>query len=105
MDLAGHRTLLPVPHFLVSFTLPEDLRAVARSNQKTIYNLLFRASAAALLQLAQDPRFVGGRLGMVGVLQTWPRQNRGGKTCRRKRRMNSVALTVQCLSWSVADSL
>ena len=66
--------LLPAPHFLVTFTLPAELRAVARSNQKTIYNLLFRASAAALQQLARDPRFAGGRLGMVGVLHTWTRQ-------------------------------
>jgi hypothetical protein len=66
--------LLPVTHFLVTFTLPDELRAVARSNQKKIYNLLFRASSAALLQLAQDPRFVGGRIGMVGVLHTWTRQ-------------------------------
>jgi len=68
--------LLPVTHFLVTFTLPEELRAIARSHQKTIYNLLFRASSAALLQLAQDPRFVGARLGMVGVLHTWTRQLR-----------------------------
>jgi hypothetical protein len=68
------KLLLPVPHFLVTFTLPAELRAVARSNQKTIYNLLFRASSQALLQLAQDPRFVGARLGMVGVLHTWTRQ-------------------------------
>lgn len=66
--------LLPTHHFLVTFTLPAELRAVARSHQKTIYNLLFRASSAALQQLAQDPRFVGGRLGMVGVLHTWTRQ-------------------------------
>jgi hypothetical protein len=66
--------LLPVTHFLVTFTLPEQLRPLARSHQKTIYNLLFRASSAALLQLAQDPRFVGGRLGLVGVLHTWTRQ-------------------------------
>jgi len=66
--------LLPTHHFLVTFTLPEELRALARSHQKTIYNLLFRASSAALQQLAQDPRFVGGRLGMVGVLHTWTRQ-------------------------------
>ncbi|MEK6284002.1 MAG: IS91 family transposase [Acidobacteriota bacterium] len=66
--------LLPTHHFLVTFTLPAELRAVARSHQKTIYNLLFRASSQALLQLAQDPRFVGGRLGMVGVLHTWTRQ-------------------------------
>jgi putative transposase/transposase-like zinc-binding protein len=66
--------LLPTHHFLVTFTLPAELRALARSHQKTIYNLLFRASAAALLQLAQDPRFVGASLGMVGVLHTWTRQ-------------------------------
>ena len=66
--------LLPSHHFLVTFTLPAELRPLARSHQKTIYNLLFRASAAALQQLAQDSRFVGGRLGMVGVLHTWTRQ-------------------------------
>lgn len=66
--------LLPTHHFLVTFTLPAELRALARSHQQTIYNLLFRASAAALLQLARDPRFVGARLGMVGVLHTWTRQ-------------------------------
>jgi Putative transposase/Transposase zinc-binding domain len=71
---AQQSLLLPIPHFLVTFTLPAELRALARSNQKTIYNLLFRASSQALRQLAQDPRFVGARLGMVGVLHTWTRQ-------------------------------
>jgi hypothetical protein len=66
--------LLPTHHFLVTCTLPAELRALARSNQKTIYHLLFRASSAALLQLAQDPRFVGARLGLLGVLHTWTRQ-------------------------------
>jgi ribosomal protein L37AE/L43A len=71
---AQQNLLLPTPHFLVTFTLPDELRALARSKQKTIYHLLFRASSAALLHLAQDPRFVGARLGMVGVLHTWTRQ-------------------------------
>ena len=71
---AQQSLLLPGTHFLVTFTLPAELRAVARSNQKLIYNLLFRASAAALLELARDPRFVGARLGLVGVLHTWTRQ-------------------------------
>jgi hypothetical protein len=65
--------LLPVPYFLVTFTLPEGLRAVVRSNQQLGYDLLFRTSAAALQQLARDPRFVGGQIGMVGVLHTWAR--------------------------------
>jgi hypothetical protein len=68
--------LLPVPYFLVTFTLPADLKQVARSNQKSLYNILFRASAAALQQLARDPRFVGGQIGMVGVLHTWTRDLR-----------------------------
>lgn len=65
--------LLPVGYFMVTFTLPEELRSVARSHQQMIYNSLFRASSQALLELASDPRFVGGKIGMVGVLHTWTR--------------------------------
>ncbi len=71
---AQQELLLPINYFLVTFTLPQELRAVARSNQKTIYNLLFRAASQALLKLALDPRFVGAQIGMVGVLHTWTRQ-------------------------------
>jgi hypothetical protein len=65
--------LLPVSYFLLTFTVPDWLRSLALGQQKLVYNLLFRASAAALQQLAQDPRFVGGQIGMVGVLHTWGR--------------------------------
>lgn len=67
---------LPVPHFLVTFTLPDELRALARCHQKTFYTILFRASSEALQQLALDPRFIGGRVGMIGVLHTWTRDLR-----------------------------
>lgn len=70
---AQQHLLLPTHHFLVTFTLPAQLRSLARRNQRTIYNLLFRAASQALLQLAQDPRFCGGLIGMVGVLHTWTR--------------------------------
>ena len=65
--------LLPVSYFMVTFTLPAALRAVARRQQKLVYNLLFRTSAEALQQLARDQRFVGGQIGLVGVLHTWAR--------------------------------
>ncbi len=65
--------LLPVPYFLLTFTLPEGLRDLARCRQKLIYRLLFRASAAATQELAHDQRFIGGQIGMFGVLQTWTR--------------------------------
>jgi len=66
--------LLPVPYFLVTFTLPEALRGVARAHQAPLYNMLFQTSAAALQALALDPKYLGGQLGMVGVLHTWTRE-------------------------------
>ena len=68
--------LLPVPYFLITFTLPSELRDVAYRHQRSVYNLLFRASAAALMVLARDPRFLGAQIGLVGVLQTWTRDLR-----------------------------
>ncbi len=65
--------LLPVPYFLVTVTLPSELRDVTRSHQKLVYDLLFRTSAEAMQHLAGDARFVGGQVGMVGVLHTWGR--------------------------------
>ena len=65
--------LLPVSYFLVTITLPSELRRVARSHQKQVYDLFFRISATAMQHLARDPRFVGGQMGMVGVLHTWGR--------------------------------
>jgi hypothetical protein len=65
--------LLPVPYFLLTFTLPAAFNEVARSHQSLLYDLLFKTSAAATQQLAQDPRWIGGQIGMVGVLHTWGR--------------------------------
>jgi len=65
--------LLPVPYFLLTFTLPAGFNEVARSHQCLLYDLLFKTSAAAIQQLAQEPRWIGGQIGMVGVLHTWGR--------------------------------
>lgn len=75
--LADQQTFrLPVPYFLLTFTLPAELRKFARRQQRLVYDVLFRASAAATQQLARDPRFLGGQIGMVGVLHTWTRDLR-----------------------------
>jgi hypothetical protein len=66
--------LLPCPYFLVTFTLPAELRDVARAEQRVVYAALFEASSAALRALAADPKYVGtDRLGFFGVLHTWGR--------------------------------
>ena len=58
---------------MLTFTLPAALNEIIRSNQSLFYNLLFRVSAAATQHLAKDARFVGGQIGMVGILHTWGR--------------------------------
>jgi hypothetical protein len=70
---AQQALLLPVPYFLITFTLPEELRQVTYRHQQAVYNLLFRSAAEALQALAADPRFVGGQIGLIGVLHTWTR--------------------------------
>lgn len=65
--------LLPVQYFFLTFTLPSELRMLVRNNQKMLYALLFQASAEAAQKLALDPRYIGGQIGLVGVLHTWTR--------------------------------
>ena len=72
--LAAQRAhLLPCDYYLLTFTLPRELRALAREHARTVYGLLMRCAAAALQTLAGDPRYVGGRLGGLAVLHTWTR--------------------------------
>ena len=65
--------LLPCPYFLVTFTLPAELRSLAFAHQKKVYGLMMRCAGAALQKLALDPRYLGGRLGCLAVLHTWTR--------------------------------
>ena len=67
------KRLLSVNHFMVTFTLPAELRPFARSNQKLFYSILFRASSQTMAKLALDPKYVGGKLGFIGILHTWSR--------------------------------
>jgi hypothetical protein len=63
--------LLPVPYFHIVFTLPHELSALALGNKRLLYDLLFHTSAAAMLELARDPKHLGADIGFLGVLHTW----------------------------------
>jgi hypothetical protein len=65
--------LLPCDHYLLTFTLPQPLRAVARSHQRLVYAALLREAAAAVQTLADDRQWVGGTVGILAVLHTWSR--------------------------------
>src|SRR5712692_7735581 len=63
--------LLPVPYFHVVFTLPAPIARIAYQNKAVVYDLLFRASAEALLTIAADPKRLGAQIAITSVLHTW----------------------------------
>ena len=66
---ARQAELLPVPYFHVVFTLPSAAAEIAFQNKQTVYALLIRAAAEALMTLAA--RRLGARIGLIAVLHTW----------------------------------
>jgi hypothetical protein len=68
---ARRRELLPARYVHVVFTLPRELAPLALQNKKFIYDLLFRASAETLLEVARDAKHLGAEIGFFSVLHTW----------------------------------
>jgi hypothetical protein len=68
---ARERELLDVSYVHVVFTLPHALVPLCHRNAALIYNLLFQASAATLLEVAADPRHLGAAIGFLSILHTW----------------------------------
>ena len=68
---ARQRELLPTRYVHVVFTLPQSLAPLVLQNKKVLYDLLFRASAETLLEVARDPRHLGAQIGFFSVLHTW----------------------------------
>jgi hypothetical protein len=55
----------------VVFTLPARIASIAYQNKAVVYDLLFKASSAAVLTIAADPEHLGARIGITAVLHTW----------------------------------
>ncbi|RLA41659.1 MAG: hypothetical protein DRR42_24420 [Gammaproteobacteria bacterium] len=65
--------LLPVPYFMVTFTIPSELRSLCLAYPKELYGLMLKASASALKDVVAT-KTKGGRCGFTSVLHTWGRQ-------------------------------
>ncbi len=65
---------LPGSHFMLTFTVPEQIRMFCRSNQDVAYGAMFKAASGAIKKLVKDPKHIGADLaGFTGVLHTWGR--------------------------------
>lgn len=66
--------LLPVEYFMVTFTLPEQLRALAWQHQRQVYDILFKTAADTLKQFGSNCTKLDADLGMTGILHTHSRR-------------------------------
>lgn len=63
--------LLQVPYYHLVFTLPHALNGWVQLHPEVIYRLLFQATWQTLSAFAEDPKRLGGQLGMTAILHTW----------------------------------
>jgi hypothetical protein len=63
--------LLSVPYFHVVFTMPEKIAEIALQNKRTVYGILFHATAETLCTIAADPEHLGAKIGFFAVLHSW----------------------------------
>ena len=68
------RKLLPVRYYLLTFTLPEHLRATTYAHQRTVYEAMFEATAETVREIALNPRHLGAEPGMTAVLHPHSRR-------------------------------
>lgn len=65
--------LMPVPYFLVTLTLPFELRYLAYGHQKIVYSAMFRCATQTLTQFGANTKHLGAEIGMTMVLHTHAR--------------------------------
>ncbi len=62
--------LLPVPYFMVTFTLPRELRSLVYYHQKLTYTILFNCVVSTLKTFGLNPKHLGAEIGATMVLHT-----------------------------------
>ena len=63
--------ILPTQYFHVFVTFPHQLNPLILHNKEVLYNILFRAAAQSLLELARDWKRLQAQIGFTAILHTW----------------------------------
>ena len=66
--------LLPVPYYLLTLTVPEQLRAAFRRYPAELHPIFFAAVADSMKALCAKEKYLGGESGFIAVLHTWTRR-------------------------------
>ncbi len=63
--------LLPVEWYHVVFTLPHELNELILHNKSDLYSLMFKHCSDTLKTFGNDPKWIGGEIGIISILHTW----------------------------------
>lgn len=63
--------LPPVKCFHIVFTIPDSLNKLFYLNQRKAYDLFFKAVSKTLLQVGENPEYIGAKTGGISILHTW----------------------------------
>ena len=63
--------LLDCAYFHIITTVPAELNEIAMYNQKDFYNILLKATSESILELTNDPKWLGAKVGITSILHTW----------------------------------
>ncbi|WP_144208292.1 IS91 family transposase [Shewanella donghaensis] len=66
--------LLPVEYYMVTFTLPYELRSITKHQPELMYQAMFSVAASVLKDFAKNAKQLGGEMGFTGVLHTHNRR-------------------------------
>ena len=78
--------LLNSKYFHIVTTVPYELNEIFLYNQKICYNILFKATSESILELCEDPKWLGAKTGITSILHTW------GQTMEFHPHIHSIVL-------------
>ena len=71
IELRKSEVVPDTPYFHIILTIPHELNPLILQNQKETLGILFRTSAAAVIEMCEDPKYLGAKPGIISVLHTW----------------------------------
>ena len=63
--------LLDCPYYHIVTTVPSELNELFMYNQEDMYNILFKATSESILELCEDIKWLGAKVGITSILHTW----------------------------------
>lgn len=63
--------LLPTYYYHMVFTIPHLFNDLVLFNKRLFYDILFQVSSQALKEFAENPKYLGAKIGFIGILHTW----------------------------------